>query len=157
RRLERACGCSFSKRPANSCVRRRGCRSGRRKESEATAESPNEAAGTRGLRLTVKERAMGRARVEAVERGTAVLRGVSRAGRMAVNFRRGFAYGAAALWEPITAAGAVAAVRARLRDRAGVFLDVVERAIFAVPDSPYRPLLAAAGYDLARVRTLVGA
>lgn len=105
----------------------------------------------------MRERALERVREGAVGRGAAVRRGVSRVRRMAVNFRRGFAYGAAAVWEPITAAGAIAAVQARLRDRAGVFLDVVERAIFANPDSPYSPLLAAAGYDLARVRALVGA
>lgn len=76
---------------------------------------------------------------------------------MATNLRRGFAYGAAVLDEPITVAGSIAAVQARLRARADVFLEVVERAIFAIPDSPYRPLLAASDYDLAGVRALVAA
>ncbi len=81
--------------------------------------------------------------------------GVSRVLRMMVNLRRGFVYGGAALREPITSAGAIAAVTTRMRGRADAFLDTVERAIFANPASPYRPLLAAAGYDLTRLRALV--
>lgn len=48
-----------------------------------------------------------------------------------------------------------AAIRARMETRADAFLDTMERAVFAHPASPYRPLLSRAGYDLARVTGLV--
>jgi hypothetical protein len=49
----------------------------------------------------------------------------------------------------------MAAVRARIANRATAFLEMVEYAIFAQADSPYRALLQAAGYDLLRIRALV--
>jgi hypothetical protein len=61
----------------------------------------------------------------------------------------------AVMGEPITSAKAIAAVQARTKARARVFLDTAERTIFANASSPYRPLLDLAGYDLARVRALV--
>ncbi len=73
------------------------------------------------------------------------------------NARRGFAFARAILRDPITPSGAAASVRARMAGRAPSFLAVVERAIFASPASPYRPLLDAAGYDLPRVRALAAA
>jgi hypothetical protein len=48
-------------------------------------------------------------------------------------------------------------VRGGLTRRIPVFLDMLERAVFAHPASPYRPLLEAAGYDLPRVTALVHA
>lgn len=71
------------------------------------------------------------------------------------DFFRGFAYAGRLLRDPVTAGGAAAAIRARLASRSGQFLDMVERAIFAHAESPYRPLLDAAGYDLARIGALV--
>lgn len=72
------------------------------------------------------------------------------------DFCRGLDYAGALFREPITSAGAAAAIRGRVANRAGMFLDTVERAIFAHTGSPYHPLLWAAGYDLSRIRTLVG-
>jgi hypothetical protein len=52
--------------------------------------------------------------------------------------------------------GAFAArVQERMKHRPEAFLDMLERTVFGVPASPYRPLFGAAGYDLDRVRTLV--
>src|SRR5574341_1685116 len=50
----------------------------------------------------------------------------------------------------------LAAIGRRVAARADSFLDTMERAVFAHPASPYRPLLAAAGHDLASVKALVG-
>lgn len=47
-------------------------------------------------------------------------------------------------------------VRARTERREAAFLEMAERAIFAYPDSPYRPMLAAAGVDWPGLRSLVG-
>ena len=58
---------------------------------------------------------------------------------------------------PITLDNAAAHTRRRLANRSTAFLEVAERAIFAHPDSAYRPLLQAAGYDLPRLRALVQA
>ncbi len=105
----------------------------------------------------MNERAVGRGSGDAGVPGAGARRGLSRVRRMVANLRGGYAYGTAVLGEPIVVAGAIAAVKARLRARADVFLNVVERGIFGTAESPYRPLLAAAGYDLARVRALVRA
>ncbi len=75
--------------------------------------------------------------------------------RRVVDFHRGILYARVFFRDRITAAGAIAAVRARLNSRPGTFLDTVEQAIFAHVGSPYRPLLDAAGYDLGRLRELV--
>ncbi|MGQ0572517.1 MAG: hypothetical protein ACT4P5_23660 [Armatimonadota bacterium] len=66
-----------------------------------------------------------------------------------------FLYTRRVLAAPITTGEAIAALRARLANRSGTFLEMAERAIFGHPDSPYRPLLDAAGYDLARMKGLV--
>src|SRR3989304_5570293 len=57
---------------------------------------------------------------------------------------------------PVTGEDAVADTRERISRRADAFLEVAERAIFAHSRSAYRPLLDAAGYDLPRLRALVG-
>ncbi|KRT76410.1 MAG: hypothetical protein XU14_C0048G0015 [Armatimonadetes bacterium CSP1-3] len=57
---------------------------------------------------------------------------------------------------PVTGEDAVADTRERIARRADAFLEVAERAIFAHSRSAYRPLLDAAGYDLPRLRALVG-
>ncbi len=75
--------------------------------------------------------------------------------RRAEDVWRGFSYARALLRVPVTSADARAAVRARLAARSEVFLDTVERAVFAYPTSPFRTLLDAAGYDLSRLRGLV--
>ncbi len=74
--------------------------------------------------------------------------------RRLANFYRGFSYGATLLREPL-AADSAGAIRARLANRAGLFLEMVEQTIFAHAGSPYRPLLDAAGYDFARIGALV--
>ncbi|MDR7481139.1 MAG: hypothetical protein QN183_05295 [Armatimonadota bacterium] len=56
---------------------------------------------------------------------------------------------------PAPMAGPEEEMRARVARRAENFLWSVEHLIFAYPDSPYRPLLEVAGYDLPRVRHLV--
>jgi hypothetical protein len=71
------------------------------------------------------------------------------------DFVAGVAYGRAVVGRPIDATGAEATVRARTAARGTAFITMLERAIFANADSPYRPLLAAAGYDLPRLQTLV--
>ena len=68
----------------------------------------------------------------------------------------GFVYARRMLGEPIISANAIAGVQTRMASRATVFLDTIERTIFAYPSSPYRPLLEAAGYDLTRIRALIG-
>ena len=75
--------------------------------------------------------------------------------RRAQDVWRGFSYARALLRAPITSANALAVVQARLATRSEVFLDTVERAIFAYPGGPYRTLLDAAGYELSRLRALV--
>jgi hypothetical protein len=55
----------------------------------------------------------------------------------------------------LDAAGSDEWHRERLADRAGGFLRVVERQIYAVPNSPYRLLLTAAGCELGDVHRLV--
>lgn len=85
----------------------------------------------------------------------AIVQRLARMGRVLTSLCGGFSYGTAVIGEPITSASAIAAVQARMKTRQAVFLDTVERAIFANSSSPYRRLLDAAGYDLARFRTLV--
>ncbi len=80
---------------------------------------------------------------------------VSRASRVLANLYRGFSYGSAVMGEAITSAEAIAAVTAHTAARASVFLDTLERSVFATPSSPYRPLLETAGYDFERTRALV--
>ncbi len=70
--------------------------------------------------------------------------------------RSGLAYARALLAEHITPESAMEAVRRRMASREQRFLDTLERTVFGFPDSPYRPLLEAAGYDFPRVRGLVG-
>jgi hypothetical protein len=65
-------------------------------------------------------------------------------------------YVRALLAEPIELSTSIAHVRSAVARRAETFLDTLERTVFAAPASPYRPLLEAARYDLARVRSLVG-
>jgi hypothetical protein len=60
------------------------------------------------------------------------------------------------LAEPIELPAGAEHVRSCVTNRAGAFVDTLERTVFAVPDSPYRPLLEAAHYDLPRIRSLVG-
>jgi hypothetical protein len=55
----------------------------------------------------------------------------------------------------VTLAGFEELVRERLASRERNFLWSVEHLIFANPDSPYRPLLELAGYDLPKLRALV--
>jgi hypothetical protein len=74
--------------------------------------------------------------------------------RRLTNFYRGFSYGRTLLREPL-AADIAGAIQTRLANRAGLFLKMVEQTIFAHAASPYRPLLDAAGYDLARIGALV--
>lgn len=50
---------------------------------------------------------------------------------------------------------AITAIQHRLPRRAEGLLDTIERAIFAHPGSPYRSLMEAAGYDLARIKSLI--
>jgi len=57
---------------------------------------------------------------------------------------------------PTTSAEAAEGIRSRLARRPDIFLETLERTVYAHADSPYRPLLDAAGYDLSRVRSLVG-
>jgi len=71
------------------------------------------------------------------------------------NAAHGFAYAKRLFARPVTPAESIAAIRGRLADRVGGFLTMVERTIFAQPESPYRALLTAAGYDFSRLRTLV--
>lgn len=66
-------------------------------------------------------------------------------------------YVSALLGEPVTVEEAVRHTQERLTRRAESFLDVLQRVVFAHPDSAYRLLLASAGYDLARLRILVQA
>lgn len=69
--------------------------------------------------------------------------------------RDGLKYGKDLLSTPVTSTDALAAVRARMPQRGQAFLEMLERTVFGYQDSPYRALLADAGYDLERVRTLV--
>jgi hypothetical protein len=69
------------------------------------------------------------------------------------DFYRGFSYAKALLHDPLSSDSA-GAIRARLARRADLFIAMIEQAIFAHAASPYRPLLNAAGYDLARIRVL---
>lgn len=55
----------------------------------------------------------------------------------------------------VTSAGFEELVRERLASREHNFLWSIEHLIFANPDSPYRPLLDLAGYDLPKLRALV--
>lgn len=84
-----------------------------------------------------------------------MLHWLRRTRQVSADLRRGFSYGSTVLREPVTYESAVASIRARLRTRAGRFLDTVERTIFGNPNSPYRPLLDHAGYDFAGLRALV--
>ncbi|MGH2454194.1 MAG: hypothetical protein ACRDF5_10620 [bacterium] len=76
--------------------------------------------------------------------------------RRLMSARSGLAYARALLAEHVTAESAMAAVRARMASREQKFLEMLERTVFGFPDSPYRPLLEAAGYDVPQVRSLVG-
>ena len=71
------------------------------------------------------------------------------------DFYDGASYVRELLREPIDAARCGAVVRARVAARVPTFIDMMEQAIFAYSDSPYRPLLEAAGYDLPRIKALV--
>ena len=68
---------------------------------------------------------------------------------------RSFLYARGMLCDPITSADAIAAVQARLASRTAMFVDTIERTVFACASSPYRALLQSAGYNLDRVKTLV--
>jgi len=69
--------------------------------------------------------------------------------------RRGLQLAALMRRAPVCTAQPEDDVRARLARRAEHFLWTVEHLNFARQDSPYRPLLDAAGYDLPRIRQLV--
>jgi hypothetical protein len=69
----------------------------------------------------------------------------------------GAGYVRALFRDRIDLANVRAVVRTRTERRDAAFLEMAERAIFAYPDSPYRPMLAAAGVDWAGLRSLVGA
>jgi hypothetical protein len=56
--------------------------------------------------------------------------------------------------ETLTPADAHARIEAQLRRREDSFLDVLERAVYGNPASPYRPLLARAGAELGDVAAL---
>jgi hypothetical protein len=60
------------------------------------------------------------------------------------------------LAEPIELPACAEQVRSRVTNRGRTWLDTLERTVFAVPGSPYRPLLDAAHYDLPRIASLVG-
>ena len=75
--------------------------------------------------------------------------------RRARGFNEGRRYVRAVLGEPIRFGSSVAAVRERMANRAGAFLETVERTVFSYAASPYRPLLDMAEIDLDRLRTLV--
>ena len=59
------------------------------------------------------------------------------------------------LREKITSDQARERIRKALRRRGEAFLDLLERAVYANPGSPYRPLLDAAGIELGDARKLV--
>ncbi|MDR7554353.1 MAG: hypothetical protein QN157_01965 [Armatimonadota bacterium] len=69
--------------------------------------------------------------------------------------RRGLQLAALLRRSPVSAARFEDDVRAQLARRVENFLWSIEHLIFAHRDSPYRPLLDAAGYDLPRIRELV--
>jgi hypothetical protein len=69
---------------------------------------------------------------------------------------RVFVYAQRLIDHPTTSAEAAEGIRSRLARRPDIFLETLERTVYAHADSPYRPLLDAAGYDLSRVRSLVG-
>jgi hypothetical protein len=69
----------------------------------------------------------------------------------------GVRYVRALLRDRTDVANVRAVVRARTERREAAFLEMVERAIFAYPDSPYRPMLAAASVDWPGLLALVGA
>src|SRR3954451_1207678 len=56
---------------------------------------------------------------------------------------------------PVTPAGALPEIRRLLATRDQSFLRVLERGVYAVPDSPYRALLLHAGFEHADVAALV--
>ena len=68
---------------------------------------------------------------------------------------RGARYAKRLLKAPIDPTRCSAIVQARVAERERAFFEMLERAVFAHPDSPYRPLLDAAGYDLPRIKALV--
>ena len=59
------------------------------------------------------------------------------------------------LAQPITPAQARSTILARLARRGATFLDILERAVFGYPRSPYGQLFRAAGCELGDVRALV--
>jgi hypothetical protein len=85
----------------------------------------------------------------------AIRGGVGDLGRTVLSFAQGLHYARALLREPILNGSSAAAIRERTANRAAIFVDTVERTIFAYPDSPYRPLLEMARVDLPRLKTLV--
>lgn len=56
--------------------------------------------------------------------------------------------------DPITSAAATRVLREGLTQRVPAFLEMLGRAVFAQPASPYRPLLDHAGYGFDRIRAL---
>jgi len=77
--------------------------------------------------------------------------------RSAWSVYRRVAYVRELLRSPITLTEARTSIQSRMAERAPAFLDMVERTIFAQPDSAYRSLLDGAGYDLPAIKALVGA
>lgn len=69
--------------------------------------------------------------------------------------RQRFVHARKLLRSPVTLSGAIDSVGRGLAARSDLLLDSIERGIFAFPQSPYRPLLEAAGYDWPRVKALV--
>ncbi len=77
-----------------------------------------------------------------------MLRDLRKAGRLLTDLRQ-------PLREPFDEARALAGVRERLARRGESFLRLLERGVFARPDSPYRALMSAAGAELGDIARTV--
>lgn len=76
-------------------------------------------------------------------------------GRRIRETARGVLYLQSLIGNPVTLLQAIGDIQTRLARRPDIFLDTLERTVFAHAKSPYRPLLDAAGHTLARLRALV--
>lgn len=70
-------------------------------------------------------------------------------------FQDRFVHARKLLRSRVTLQDAIASVRSGLSTRNDLALDTIERGIFGFPQSPFRPLLEAAGYDWPRVKSLI--
>lgn len=75
--------------------------------------------------------------------------------RVSQHIRFGTAYANTLLGQRVTVEEAVAGVRFRQQRREVTLLRTMEQAVFGQPSSPYRVLLETAGYDFARVSSLL--